>query len=155
MATAVRDRDLGLNAYVRKMDALGGRGVKTGIQADAGRDPESGMSLLDIALANEFGTATIPSRPFVRDFFEKNQKVLAQAMERVAAAVASGKVSNVEQALDMLGQFVEKHQKSHVQQSAKWAEPNKPSTVKRKKSSTPLIDHGLMLGAIRYQKTSK
>ncbi|VFR81207.1 Phage-related protein [plant metagenome] len=145
---------MGLNAYVRKMDALGGRGVKTGIQADAGRDPDSDADLLQIAIINEFGLG-VTARPFVRDFFEKNQQVLAQAMERVAAAVASGKVSNVEQALDMLGQFVEKHQKAHVQQSAKWAEPNKPSTVKRKKSSTPLIDHGLMLGAIRYQKTSK
>jgi len=143
---------LGLDAYVTRLNRLGGRGVKTGIQADSGRDPESGMSVLDIALANEFGTSRIPARPFVRDFFEKNEGALQKAMDRVARALADGTISTPEQALDMLGQFVEKHQRLHVQQSKRWATPNAPSTVKRKGSTTPLIDDGVLVNSIRYEK---
>lgn len=150
MSADVKVIDRGLAKYVRDTSRLNGRGVKVGIQADAGRDPESGVDLLDIAIFNEFGTETIPARPFVRDFFEKNRKVLATAMDRQAEAVSGG--ANPSQAMDTLGLFVEKHQRRHVQQSPSWAAPNAPATVKKKGSSTPLIDHGTMVNAIRYEK---
>ncbi|MGS1006296.1 hypothetical protein [Achromobacter anxifer] len=136
---------------MRLARAINGRGVKVGIQAGAGKDPQSGADLLDIAIHNEFGTEHIPARPFVRDFAEKNGDVLGQAMDRMAAAVQDGNMP-VDAALDQLGTFAEKHQKAHVQQSKKWAEPNAPATVKKKRSDVPLIDDGLMVGAIRYEK---
>lgn len=150
MAAAVKVIDRGLAKYVRDTSKLNGRGVKVGIQADAGKDPNSGTDLVDIAIFNEYGTETIPARPFVRDFFEKNRTVLGTAMDRQADAVAAG--ASPAQAMDTLGLWVEKHQKRHIQQSPAWAVPNAPLTVKLKGSSTPLIDHGTMLNAIRYQK---
>lgn len=150
MAADVKVIDRGLAKYVRGMSKLAGRGVKVGIQADAGKDAVSGVDLLDIAIFNELGTETIPARPFVRDFFERNRTVLETAMDRQADAVAGG--ASVGQAMDSLGLWVEKHQKQHVQQSPRWAVPNKPSTVAQKGSSTPLIDDGTLVNAIRYQK---
>ncbi|ADP15400.1 hypothetical protein AXYL_02071 [Achromobacter xylosoxidans A8] len=147
----VKSIDKGLDEHVRLARAINGRGVKVGIQAGAGKDPQSGADLLDIAIHNEFGTEHIPARPFVRDFAEKNGDVLGQAMDRMAAAVQDGNMP-VDAALDQLGTFAEKHQKAHVQQSKKWAEPNAPATVKKKRSDVPLIDDGLMVGAIRYEK---
>jgi len=143
--------DKGFDEFVRLSRAIDGRGVKFGIQADAGADPQSGTDLIDIAIFNEFGTETIPARPFMRDFAEKNGRVLGQAMDRIAVAVQGGQLG-VEIALDQLGMFAEKHQKAHVQQSKKWAKPNAPSTVEKKGSDVPLIDHAVMVNAIRYQK---
>lgn len=143
--------DKGFDEFVRLSRAIDGRGVKFGIQDDAGADPQSGTDLLDIAIYNEFGTETIPARPFMRDFAEKNNKVLGQAMDRMALAVQDGRLG-VENALDQLGTFAEKHQKAHVQQSKQWAKPNAPSTVKKKGSDVPLIDDGVMVNAIRYRK---
>lgn len=148
---STKSTDLGFDQVARLARAINGRGVKFGIQADAGKDPATGADLLDIAIYNEFGTETIPPRPFIRDFAEKNGKVLGQAMDRVATAVQEGRMG-VDAALDQLGAFAEKHQKAHLQQSKKWAEPNAPSTVQRKGSDVPLIDDGLMVSAIRYQK---
>lgn len=150
MAVRVKAIDRGLLAYAGKTGKLAGQGIKVGIQADAGKDPHSGVDLLDIAIFNELGTETIPARPFVRDFFDKNRKVLATAMERQAEAVGNG--ASPTTAMDTLGLWVEKHLKAHVQQSPRWAVPNAPSTIARKGSSTPLIDDGVMLGAIRYQR---
>jgi len=148
---AAKSIDRGLTAHVRLAKAIHGRGVKFGIQANAGKDPDTGADLLDIAIINEFGTEHIPARPALRDFAEKNGKVLDEAMDRAAAAVQEGRLT-VDAALDQLGTFAEKHQKAHYQQSKKWAEPNAPSTVAKKGSDVPLIDDGLLVGAVRYEK---
>jgi len=148
MAT-VKVIDHGLDKLVKNASTLGSASVSFGIQSDAGVDPESGVDLVDIAIFNELGTATIPARPFMRDFAEKNENVLAAAMQRQAARIEAG--TNVDEALGELGEFAVKHQKDHVRQSGKWAVPNAASTIKRKGSNVPLIDDGVMLGAIRHE----
>ena len=148
---AVKAIDKGLEAHARLAKAINGRGVEFGIQRDAGRDPKTGIELIDIAIWNELGTEHIPARPAIRDFAEKNGEVLGVAMERMAGAVQDGSLT-VEQALDQLGTFAEKHQKAHIQHSKEWAKPNAKSTVARKGSDVPLIDHGLLVNAVRYQK---
>ncbi|WP_454691133.1 hypothetical protein [Achromobacter aloeverae] len=153
MATA-KIINRGLDQHKRLARALNGRGVKVGIQADVAKEPESGADVLDIAIFNEYGTSKIPARPFMRDFAEKNDKVLGQAMDRIATAVTDGALE-VEAGLDNLGQFVEKHQKAHIQRSKSWAVPNAPSTVKAKGSDVPLIDHAVMVNAVRYEKVDK
>lgn len=150
MAADVKIIDRGLEKFVKRQSALAGRGVKIGIQSDAGKDPASGVDILDVAIFNEFGTEHAPARPAFRDFFEKNAKVIGVAMERQAGVVAGG--ASPETALDQLGLLVERHQRAHVQQSKAWAVPNKPGTVEKKGSDTPLIDHANFVRAIRYEK---
>lgn len=175
MAAVTKSSSKGLDAYVRQVNALDGHGVKVGIQSDAG--DEEGTSILDIAIYNEFGTETIPARPFIRDFAQKNEKVLGMAMERVAARVEKG--GSVDAALATLGEFAQQHQQAHVRASKSWAEPNAKSTVQAKsrarkggsvisvpllrvqpstagislQSDVPLIDHGVLVNAIRWEKT--
>ncbi len=165
----------GLDAYMARVLALDGHGVKVGVQSDAGS--HDGTSLLDIAIYNEFGTDTIPARPFIRDFANKNGKVLGIAMDRMADAVTAGKKS-VGDALGTLGEFAQQHQQAHVRKSKSWAVPNKPATIRAKSSSKsqglsstpvsmisggsgrlvfgdssiPLIDHGVLVNAIRWEK---
>lgn len=142
--------DRGLEQVVRNSRALQGRGVKIGVQSDAGRDPDSGVSLVDIAIINEYGTDTIPARPAMRDFFEKNRDTIGRAMDAAAAHVQDGRMSPGV-ALGQLGELVAGGQKAHVQASKSWATPNAPATVRRKGSDTPLIDDGVLVNAIRAQ----
>jgi hypothetical protein len=138
-------KDLGLDRLVRNVSSIEGRGVSFGIQA--GDDTEEGTDVLDIAIFNEFGTDTIPPRPFMRDFADKNMAVLQQAMERILGRVEAG--APVDQALGQLGQFAADAQRAHVRASPEWAEPNAAATVKAKKSAVPLIDDAVMVNAIR------
>lgn len=140
--------DRGLEQVVRNSRALQGRGVKIGVQSDAGRDPDSGVSLVDIAVINEYGTDTIPARPAMRDFFEKNRATIERAMDAAATQVQDGRMSP-DVALGRLGELVVGGQKAHFQASSSWAVPNAPATVRRKGSSTPLIDDGVLVNAIR------
>jgi len=149
MAAVTKSSSTGLDAYVRQVNALDGHGVKVGVQAAAG--DHEGTSVLDIAIYNEFGTETISARPFIRDFAQKNEKVLGVAMERLAAKVESG--GSVDAALTTLGEFAQQHQQAHIRASKSWAEPNKASTVKQKGSAVPLIDEGVLVNAIRWEKT--
>lgn len=148
---SVKAIDRGLALHARLARSLQGRGVKFGIQADAGKDPDTQADLLDIAIWNEFGTETIEARPAMRDFAEKNGEVLGQVMDRMATAVEDGRLTT-DQALDQLGTFAEKHQKAHIRNSKKWAKPNAESTIAKKGSDVPLIDDGLLVNAVRYQK---
>lgn len=148
MAADAKLTDLGLDKYIKQMTGLRGRGVKVGIQA--GEGSQDGVDLLDIAIFQVYGTENIPKRDFMGDFFDKNEKVLGLAMDRMSDNVAQG--GSVDNALGELAEFAEGGQKQHIQQSKQWATPNKPATIRKKGSDTPLIDEGLMLGAVRGQK---
>ncbi len=149
MAAITKGNSKGLDAYLKSVQALDGHGVKVGIQADAGT--HDGTSILDIAIFNEFGTETIPARPFIRDFAQKNEKVLGVAMDRMATRVEQGVA--LDSALSQLGQFAQQGQQAHVRASKSWAVPNTASTVKKKGSSVPLIDQAVLVNAIRWEKT--
>lgn len=149
MAAVTKSNADGLDDYLRQVNALDGHGVKVGIQSDAGE--HDGASVLDIAIYNEFGTETIPARPFIRDFAQKNEKVLGMAMDRVAASIERG--GSVDAGLAQLGQFAQQSQQAHVRASKSWARPNASSTTKRKGSDVPLIDQGVLVNAIRWEKT--
>lgn len=149
MAAVTKSSSKGLDDYVRQVNALDGHGVKVGIQSDAGT--HEGTSILDIAIYNEFGTETIPARPFIRDFAEKNARVLGAAMDRIATKIERG--ATVDAGLAQLGEFAQQNQQAHVRASKSWAVPNASSTIKRKGSDVPLIDDGVLVNAIRWEKT--
>lgn len=149
MAAVTKSKDMGLAQYLKRVEALDGHGVKVGVQAGSGT--QDGVSLVDIAIYNEFGTETIPARPFIRDFAKKNEKVLGAAMDRIAARVEQG--ASVEVALAQLGEFAQQNQQAHVRASKSWAVPNASSTTKQKGSDVPLIDQGVLVNAIRWEKT--
>jgi len=148
MAAITKSSGDGLEQYLRQVGALDGRGVKVGVQANAGA--QDGVSLLDIAIYNELGTADIPARPFIRDFAQKNERVLGLAMDRVATRVEQG--APIDTGLAQLGEFAQQQQQAHVRASKSWAIPNAPSTVAQKGSDVPLVDHGTLVNAIRWEK---
>ncbi|POY46515.1 hypothetical protein EC523_01520 [Avibacterium paragallinarum] len=143
----VKINNKGLEKELALMQKMANASVKIGIQSDAGQHEKSGANLVDIAIWNEFGTDKIPSRPFIRQSFTDNQKAVAQYLGRVFSNVAKGSDLRLEMA--RLGQWYQNKQENTLRDYP-W-QPNAKATVKRKKSSKPLIHYRLLSKAIRYQ----
>lgn len=143
----VKINNKGLEKELELINKIGKARVKVGVQADAGIHSESGESLVDIGIWNEYGTVHIPSRPFIRQTFEDNQQALAQYLGRVVENVAKG--DDLVQELSKLGQWYQDKQKKTLT-SYPWT-PNAPSTRRRKKSSKPLVDTSQLVNSIRYK----
>lgn len=142
----ITDTDKGLKDILAADRGLDGRGVKVGLQANAGASPD-GADLLDIAIFNEFGTARIPARPFIRGAHDKHKLEAERVMSHLAKTAGEG--TAISTVLKTLGQWYEGKVKAHASSGEFIA--NAPSTIRRKGSSKPLVDTGLMIGAIRYE----
>ena len=68
MASRVTVKDLGWRSIKAGALGLNGRGVKVGILANAGA--KDGTQIADYAAFNEFGTSSIPARPFLRQTWD-------------------------------------------------------------------------------------
>lgn len=107
------------------------------------------VTVVEVALANEFGTDTIPERPFMRT----SAKELAPRMKalgaQLIAAVIAGRMT-VDQALDRLGLTAQTAIKKTIDD---WKiPPNSPSTIARKGADNPLVDTGQMRNSVQYVK---
>jgi len=143
------DRDHGWRALIKRVEGLKEpAAVAVGILArDASKD-DGGSSVLNVGIANEFGTVRIPERSFVRAWFDENrgraQKVLRGRFKRVVA----GQLTE-EQALDQFGAWAAGEMQARIAQGV--PPPNAQSTIDRKGSSTPLIDEGLLRSALAFE----
>ena len=116
---------------------------------DAGAGVEKdGTSVIDVAEWNEFGTATIPERSFIRAWFDEAEPQLRQDFAALMRTVAAGKRTRAE-VLELMGQRMVGQVQARM--SAGIPPPNKPATVRRKGSSTPLIDTGVLRSSVTYR----
>lgn len=149
IAMSVKVIDHGLDQLLRQADALHGSGVKVGIQAGTGS--QDGVDMVDIAVYNAFGTATIPKRDFIGGAAEKYRQDVATVMDHLARKVEDG--ASPDAALHTLGQFYQGRQQAHIR-SGEFT-PNAPSTIKKKGSTVPLIDKGQLINSVRYEVLKK
>ena len=115
---------------------------------------DGGMSILDVAMANEYGTETQPRRPFMNQsraplekMFKRAQRSLAREAKK---AMESGQMQrvNLTPALEKIALKAE----SVVRQTIMDGDyaPNAPATIKRKQKgksgikTRPLVDSGDM-----------
>lgn len=149
MAGNVVVRDLGWKRIKTEVRELHGRGVKVGLRAGSGST--GGVPIVEYAAYQEFGTDTIPARPFMRHAVDTNEKQIAQVAKAAAQRVVSGR-SNADGALDMLGLWFKSRIQDSIRTAAAWAAPLSPRTIRQKRSSRPLIDTASMLNAVDYEK---
>lgn len=149
MAGNVTVRDLGWRRIKRQVRELHGRGVKVGLTASSGSN--SGVAVVDIAAFNEFGTQHIPARPFLRNAFDTNERAVRPLAKSLASAVVAGTMT-ADQVLDRLGLWMQDKIQESIRTAFRWAAPNAPSTIRKKGSSKPLIDKGVLLRSVSYEK---
>ncbi|OAM35521.1 hypothetical protein A7Q01_00210 [Eikenella sp. NML96-A-049] len=119
--------------------------VRVGIVEQAIYDGSDGESVAQVAFWNEYGTATIPPRPFFRNTIAEHK----DEWPKQAAALMKTNGSDVRQTLELMGEGVKGQIKMTIQG---FQEPaNAASTVKKKGFDKPLIDTGTLWRSIDYE----
>lgn len=147
MAVTVEDKDLGFTRIVRAYRNLKGVAGATGYpEAVATPSTPSGTPIAAYMTFNEYGTETIPSRPFMQQAFDGNVEKYDRIIEDGGSRLGSGSTPRaimtavvVESANDIKrsitdGDFV----------------PNAPSTVESKGVDNPLIHFGIARAAVSW-----
>lgn len=136
---------------MRAIDEIERKAVAVGVQEDAGvhkdEDGDSeGVTVAQVAAWNEYGTDTAPERSFFRSTLEEGEKKYVRALNKVVKRTLQGGSAKI--AMGKVGTIVQNDIQDKI---VNLREPeNAESTIKRKKSSNPLIDTGQMLNSIRW-----
>lgn len=108
------------------------------------------FSMVDLAVVHEFGSnnGRIPPRSFVRSTCDARKNDHARLMARLQDKYISGQLP-LNKALRRLGEIISKNMVQAINRGIK---PKlAKATIKRKKSSKPLIDTGRLKGSITYE----
>ncbi|QDH17412.1 hypothetical protein [Swingsia samuiensis] len=117
--------------------------INAGFLEDGSMD--GNVPVAAVAIWNEFGTPTIPERPFMRQTIEKNK---AQWPKLFAAALTQAG-GDFEAALDVVAERIVEQIQNEIK--AFKEPPNAASTIKKKGFDNPLIDTGNMLRSVHYE----
>lgn len=130
-----------LDKIIDAMRALTAQTVRVGVNGEPGSD------VVNAAMFNEFGTATIPERSFLRSTFNAKQSDYIKAMQKAVDFVVIGKIS-APQALGQLGLRMVSDVQATIDKIQ--APPLAQSTIDAKGSSKPLIDTGRLRASIGF-----
>ena len=144
----IKDVDRGYRALVDRIFTLGNPTVSVGVfEADGAQTYDDGITIAAVAAIHEFGLG-VPERSFLRGWFDENLERAHEAMSRLLLSVVAGKRTK-EQALELFGLWVQGEVQKRI---ASGISPElSAATIKRKGSSTPLIDTGQLRSSITYQ----
>lgn len=109
-----------------------------------------GFGMTELAAVHEFGSRDghIPERSFIRSTCDKNKKRYQKLLIKLGDKIIRQKLKT-KQALTQLGEVVVGDMKETINAGI---EPGlKLATIKRKKSSKPLIDTGRLKGSITHE----
>lgn len=149
---SISDNKERLKNLMKQIKSFNGGVVKVGIQNNAGLN-EDGESILEYALANEFGTIYIPSRSFIRDTEEEKRASWYKLLQQQLEDLLDDNNPSALRALSIVGLKASDDIKMKIT-NAKTDPKIKPlaeATIKAKGSSSPLIDTGAMRNAVRYK----
>jgi hypothetical protein len=152
----IKEVDLGFKRIQKELKELNGSFTKIGIQHGAGKEKTRGnetpQDLLDVAIANEFGTKRIPERSFLRSTIVKKKGKINNFIAHEYSRLLEGK-QDTKKGLARVGAFVTGLVQNQI--VAIRTPPNAPLTIKLKRSSNPLIDTGTMKNSIRHVEVIK
>lgn len=129
---------------IEQIKASGEKAVYVGFSAEFNEKLEGSdnFNLASLAAVLEFGNERIPSRPFLRQTLAENQEKYTALFVKLFESGVS--IDRIYEQIALIAQ-------GDVQQNivnGKWT-ANAPSTIKRKKSSKPLIDTGKLRQSVR------
>lgn len=131
---------------LRELDQAGGVNVGLTHAVDG--------KVINYAADNEFGTGRIPSRPFMRQYYDHNvEKVNKFAQAQIKRFILTGTGSG-EQTFTAVGLYVQKGIKNEIRTAYRNPgayQPNAPATIAAKGSDHPLVDHGILHNTITME----
>ncbi|MGL4250956.1 MAG: hypothetical protein ACRDCI_11810 [Plesiomonas shigelloides] len=91
----------------------------------------------------------IPERSFFRTTLDANQKKYQATLRKVVKRAIEGNGGDPKVMMGKFGRQVQNDIQAKIVEIKD--PPNKPATIKRKKSDNPLVDTGQMLGSIKWE----
>lgn len=133
-----------IKQLIEQLKASGEKAVYVGFPAEFNEKLEGSdnFNLASLAAVLEFGNERIPSRPFLRQTLAENQEKYTALFVKLFESGVS--IDKIYEQIALIAQ-------GDVQQNianGKWT-ANAPSTIKRKKSSKPLIDTGKLRQSVK------
>lgn len=133
-----------IKQLIEQIKASGEKAVYIGFPAEFDEKVEGSdnFNLASLAAVLEFGNERIPSRPFLRQTLTENQEKYTALFVKLFESGVS--IDQIYEQIALIAQ-------GDVQQNivnGKWT-ANAPSTIKRKKSSKPLIDTGKLRQSVK------
>jgi hypothetical protein len=137
---------------LKEISALSRLVIKVGILDDA--VTPAGEPIAEYAAINEYGTESIPARPFIRGYIENHAEDIKSWQVNYYKQVSEGKIS-AKDAAEKMGKKAKTGIKRYIKTPSNFV-PNAPSTFRRKHGTNrPLIDTGLMRDSVNYRVESK
>jgi len=132
------------------MKRISGMQARVEVGVPAGPREKGGASSALVASVHEFGAPSrgIPQRSFLRAGIEKSLPQLIALNGANLAAIGRGQM-DIQTALGRLGQAAAGAVKREIIEGT--FTPLKPATIRRKKSSRPLVDTGQMRQSVTYE----
>ena len=144
---SITDKDTGYGNFLAQFQAMHGFAVTVGIHQEDDYQPGTGASVLEYATFNEFGTSTIPARPFLTSTADEQKEAWAKLSGKLMGRVVEGKIMP-RTAMELLGIKAQSDVRRKI--TTLREPPNTAATIARKGSSNPLIDTGTMRQLITY-----
>lgn len=146
MSLTYKDNDLGFKDLVKRLKEFKKSTIKVGIQTNAGMN--KGERIVDYAAANEFGVAGhIPERSFIRSTADKKKNWVTEIDNAYISVIDKG-----EGAISAIAKVGIIARDDIIQTITDGVAPeNRPFTIKKKGSSSTLIDTGVMRNSIQYK----
>lgn len=162
MTVLTSDNRADWDRFIRGLDEIskGPRSVVSGVQQ--GTKTGEGLDVAEYALTNEMGAiirrhgktgpqrpTVIPSRPFMRLYFDTNLDKIHRFSENAITKAMLGKVTS-RMAFTAIGLYTQTGIKRQIRKSEDFT-PNSEATIKAKGSDRPLIDHAILLNNISFE----
>src|SRR5690606_25654590 len=106
---------------------------------------KAGLSMPEIAAANEFGAPGVPARPFMATSFDENKEKLNRLIQVYYDQILGQKLT-ARRFMQRVGEALVDMIQLKI--NAIQFPPNSPRTIAIKKSSKPLIDFGQMIQSV-------
>ena len=144
-----------LKEVMKRAEQLNRIQLVVGIPSDENsRDESTGITNAELGVIHEFGVPEkgIPERSFMRSTASEEANNLGRLAKIQISECLGGKAS-AHNAFATVGAYLQGKIVEKITDGD--FEPNTEATVKRKKSSKPLIDTGQLRGAITYEVREK
>lgn len=152
----IQDMDHGWQQIIGIFTEVRDAEIEVGIFAESGKHPHSpeGLLISEIAAIQEYGApdANIPSRPFLRDTYDRKGAEFQNKAARVLQRVIDRQLT-LNAGLQVIGAM----QASAVKETINdWTTPgNAPMTIARKGKDDPLVDSRVMRNSVKFKKYLK
>lgn len=142
----ITDKDLGFKALFKRLEGKA-RVLSVGILSESEGAPDGNATVGDVAAMVEFGIGQ-PERSFIRGTVDERQADIVAMLREIGRGVLKGSLDQT-RGLGLAGAKIAGMIQSRM--AGGIPPPNAESTIRKKGSSTPTIDKGILRFSVSWK----